>query len=134
MARWLHADVLDNGPAYLKDNCDQVSVIKAYAAGDSYLTVIGNTVCDIAASSSDFTLGNGSYTSSRKISVGAKEANATGNSGASPDLHFAYLDTGNTKVLAVTDETSDQQIYAGNLVACPAIDPLFVFLQPTTPP
>ena len=134
MARWLHADVLDNGPAYLKANCNQVSVLKAYAAGDNYATVTGNSVCDIAASSSDFTLAAGSYSNSRKISIVAKEANATANSGASPDLHFAYLDTANTKILAVTDETSDQQIYAGNLVACPALDPLFVFLQPTPPP
>lgn len=134
MARWLHADVLDNGPAYLKANCNQVSVLKAYAAGDNYATVTGNSVCNIAATTADFTLAGGSYASSRKISVVAKEANATANSGASPDLHFAYLDTGNTKVLAVTDETSDQQIYSGNLVACPALDPLFVFLQPTPPP
>lgn len=134
MARWLHPDVLDNGLAYLKANCNQVSVLRAYAAGDSYVTVTGNSVCDIAAATGDFTLGNGSYSNSRKISVAAMAANATANSGESPDLHFAYLDTANSKVLGVTDETSDQQIYTGNLVSCPALDPLFVALQPTAPP
>lgn len=134
MARWLHPDVLDNGLAYLKTNCDRISILQAYAAGDSYATVAGNSVCDIAASTADFTLGNGSYSNSRKIAVIAKAANATANSGADPDLHFAYLDTANSKVLGVTDETSDQQIYSGNLVFCPALDPLFVALQPVAPP
>lgn len=39
MAKWAHADVLDNGINYIKTNCNKVAVISAYTAGDSYATV-----------------------------------------------------------------------------------------------
>lgn len=132
MTTWLHSDVLDNGLAYLKNNCNAVCLIKAYSGGDSYATVVGNSVCVVTVDNTDFTIAdNGSFAGSRKISVGAQSGTASANSGASPNLHFAYVDSVNSKVLGVTDETSDQVITSGNPVSFPALDPLFTFKQPT---
>ncbi|MCP5197298.1 MAG: hypothetical protein H6974_11005 [Gammaproteobacteria bacterium] len=134
MATWWHADVVDNGIAYIKNNCDAIALIDAYSAGDSYATVVGNSVCSVVVDSSDFTLAdNSSFAGSRKISVGAQSGTASADSVATPALHFAYLDTGNSKVLAVSDETSDQVITNGNPVSFPALDPLFTTKQPVVP-
>ena len=39
MAKWVHADVLDNGIAYIKANCNKMALVSSYSAGDSYATV-----------------------------------------------------------------------------------------------
>ena len=57
MAKWAHADVLDNGINYIKTNCNKVAVISAYTAGDSYATVNGNIIAEATMASGDFTLG-----------------------------------------------------------------------------
>lgn len=129
---WLHADVLDNGLAYIKNNCDFILLIDAYSADDSYATVFSNAVCAVAVDASDFTISdNGSFAGSRKIAVGAQSGTASDDSIATPDLYFAYVDSTSTKVLAISDETSDQVITSGNPVSFPALDPLFTFKQPT---
>jgi hypothetical protein len=50
-----------------------------------------------------------------------KSATASANSGATPNLHIAFVDTVNSKVLWVTDETSDQVVTSGNTVNFPAL-------------
>lgn len=122
MAKWVHSDVLDNGTAFIKANANALWLIKAYAAGDSFATVQGNMVAAAAMASGDYTLSNGA-SSSRVMTTaaGKSDSSADANSGASPNLHLAYVDTTNSKVLWVTDETSDQVITAGNPVTFPSI-------------
>ena len=43
MAKWVHADALDNGIAYIKANCNKMALVSAYSAGDSY--EIGRASC-----------------------------------------------------------------------------------------
>jgi hypothetical protein len=62
-------------------------------------------------------------------SPASKSANASATSGASPDLHIAFLDTVNSKVLWVTDETSNQVITSGNPVDFPVVT--YTSQQPT---
>lgn len=59
MAKWVHADVLDQGPNYIKQNCNKVAAIISYTAGDSYATVMtaGNIVAEADMANGDFTLG-----------------------------------------------------------------------------
>lgn len=129
MAKWVHADVLDGELNVIKTNANVMHLIKAYSAGDSYATVTGNSVANYSMVSGDYTLGNGA-SSSRTLTTGAKSGNtATANSGATPNLHIAFVDSTNSKVLAVTDETSDQEIVSGNGVNIPAIT--FTATQPT---
>lgn len=130
MPKWAHADVLDQGTNYIKVECDKLYLIKAYAAGDSFATVQGNMVAEVAMASGDFTLGNGA-SSARTLTTasGKSDSAANAGSGASPNLHLAFVDEAASKVLWVTDETTDQVITAGNPVDFPSV--VYTSGQPT---
>lgn len=129
MAKWVNSLVLDNGLNEIKNNANRLHLIKAYASGDSYATVIGNSCADVAMASGDYTLGNGAGSARTLTTASGKSATASANSGAGPNLHLAYVDTVNSRVLWVTDETSDQVITAGNTVNFPAV--VYTSNQPT---
>lgn len=129
MAKWVHSDVLDNGLAAIKANANVMALIKAYSAGDSYATVTGNLVAQAAMASSDYTLASSGSNRTLTTASGKADSSADASSGASPNLHIAFLDSANSKVLWVTDETSDQVITAGNPVNFPAI--VYTSNQPT---
>lgn len=117
MAKYAHADVLDGGLNAIRNNATQMLLLKAYAPGDSYATVSGNTICAVAMSTADYTL-SGAEGAGRVLTVAAKSGTASVSSGPSPDLHIAFTD-GSAKVLLVTDETSDQVVTSGNTVGFP---------------
>lgn len=121
MTKWAHADVLDGGLNYIKNNCNKIVLAGTYAAGDSYATVVGNTLAEAAMSAPDFVLGNGAAGARALTSAAGVQdaaANATGGGAA---MHICFVDTINSKVLWVTDETSDQTITAGNPVTFPSL-------------
>lgn len=118
MAKWAHADVLDNGPNYIKSNCNKMCVLSAYAAGDSYATVNGNIRAEVAMTSTDFTLGTSG--SDRTLTTAAGKQDTSANNTGTVN-HIAFVDTVNSKVLWVTDETSGQTITLGNPVNFPSL-------------
>ena len=122
MAKWVSSQFLDGGFTAFKANVNKCVLLKAYAAGDSYATVNAtNNIAEVAVATGDFTLSNGA-SSSRVMTAAAKSGvNATANSGASPDLHIAYIDTTNSIVYWVTDETSNQVVTSGNPVNIPSV-------------
>src|SRR5574337_251868 len=134
MAKWLHSDVLDNGVVYIKTNCNKVLLLKNYTAGDSYATVTGGTVkvAEATLVTGDFTLANGA-SSSRTLTAGINGksgGNALINTVNDTDnLHIAFVDTVNSKVLWVTDESTDQSITAGTPVTF-ASSPVHTSNQP----
>jgi hypothetical protein len=116
--KWAHADTLDNGPVHLKANTAKIVLIKAYAAGDSYVTVTGNQLAEAATVAGDFTLAaNGS---NRRLTSAAKSGPATATVAAGLDLHFAFL-SADSRVLYVTDETTDMAVTSGNTINFPAL-------------
>lgn len=127
MAKWAHSDVLDGGLNAIRNNATRMILIKAYTAGDSYATVVANAVCTVTMASGDYTL-SGSANNPRVCTTGAKNGTASANSGATPDLHIAFTDNV-SKVLWVTDETSDQVVTSGNTVNFPALT--YTSNQPT---
>lgn len=130
MAIWVSASVLDNGLNQIKTTATKMLLIKAYTAADSYATVVSNIVAEATMVSGDYTLGNGAA-SARTLTTpttGTKTATATANSGATPNLHFAFTD-GTANVLWVTDETTDQVITSGNTVSFPQL--VYTSNQPT---
>lgn len=127
MAKWAHSDVLDGGLNAIRNNATRMILIKAYTAGDSYAAVAANAVCTITMASGDYTL-SGSANNPRVCTTGAKSGTASANSGATPDLHIAFTDNV-SKVLWVTDETSDQVVTSGNTVNFPALT--YTSNQPT---
>ena len=120
MAKYYHPDVLDNGLQYIITNCDEIVLLKGFNASTFTWTDVYTTdkLGTAAISGGDITLGN-QGTNGRQAQVVQKTINGALASGAGPDLHVALVDVSATKVLAVTDETSDQQIYANNDVTIP---------------
>lgn len=112
MPKWAHQDVLDGGLNAIKTSATKQLLLKAYAAGDSYATVLANALSEAAMASGDFTLSSNG--SNRVLTTAAgKSANATADSGVGPDLHIAFTD-GAAKVLYVTDETSNRVVITGD--------------------
>lgn len=120
MAKWAAAIVLDNGPEYIRGLAATAGrikqhVVRAYAAGDSYATVIGNSCAVYDMAQADLVMST--VSSNRRMTVAAKSGNnATAGSGATPNLHLALVDSTTSAVLLVTDETTDQVITSGNPV------------------
>ncbi len=128
MTKWVHADVLDNGLNYIKTNCNKIAAIGTYSAGDSYATVNGNILAEATMASGDFTLGSSG--SDRTLTSAAGKQDAAANAtGGGATTHFAFVDTVNSKVLWVSEETTDQTIYAGNPVTFPSL--VYTAKQPT---
>lgn len=126
MAKWVHADTLDNGIAHIKANATRMILISAYSAGDSYATVTGNAIATITMASGDYTLSSSG--SNRVLTTGTKSVTASASTTDTPDLHIAFTD-GSSKVLWVTDETSNESITSGDTVNFPAIT--YTSNQPT---
>lgn len=118
MAKFFNSRVLDYGLTEVTTNGNRLVLLKTYTFGDSYATVnTTNNIGFVAVSGADMTLeSNGN---ARRIVVAAKTITGATDSGAAPDLHVAIVDTVNSRVLVVTDETSDQQIFNGNDVNVP---------------
>lgn len=120
MAKWANADVLDNGPNYIKTNCNKMALISSYVAGDSYATVNGRILAEVVMTSTDFT--NGSSGNDRTLTSAAGKQDTSANaSGGSATNHIAYLDTVNSKVLWVTEETTGQAVTESNPVTFPSL-------------
>lgn len=130
MTKWAHADVLDNGPAYIKTNCNKIAVIPSYSAGATYATVNAAILAEATMATGDFTLGTSG--SDRTLTSAAGKSDTSANaSGGSATNHIAFLDTINSKVLWVTEETSGQSVTAGNPVNFPSL--VYTAKQPVTP-
>lgn len=127
MTKWAHADTLDNGPGSIKTGATKMILVSAYSAGDSYATVQANKLAEVTMASGDFTL---SASASNRLLTTAAGKSAVASAGATgtPDLHIAFTD-GSSKVLWVTDETSNQAITSGNTVNFPQLT--YTSNQPT---
>ena len=130
MAKFAHADVLDQGPNYIKSNCNKMALISAYTFGDSYATVNAAILAEATMASGDFTLA--SATNDRTLTTAAGKSDASANaSGGSATNHIAFVDTVGSKVLWVTEETSGQAVTAGNPVNFPSL--VYTAKQPVAP-
>lgn len=119
MAFYAHPDVLDNGIAYIRTNCNKMAAISgAYTAGTAYATVSGNILAEAAMTSGDFTLGDAGSNRTLTTAAGKSDADAAATGAVT---HFAFLDTTTSKVLWVTEESTGQTITAGNPVNFPQL-------------
>jgi hypothetical protein len=117
MAKFAHQDVLRGGPAAIQANANQVRLLSAYTLGDSFATVNANTLATASMAPGDFTFST--VGNNERLTAATKSGNATASAGGSPDLHVAYVNSAASKVLWVTDETSNQPITSGNPVSFP---------------
>src|SRR5690606_24151865 len=128
MAKFASANVLDNGPQYIKDNCDKMAVVSAYTFGDSYSTVNAVILADVAMTGADFTMGSSGNDRTLTTASGKQDASADATGAAS---HIVFLDTVGSEVLWVTEETSGQTITTGNPVTFPQL--VYTSEQPVAP-
>lgn len=128
MAKYAHPDVLDQGPNFIKTNCNKIALIGAYTFGATWATVNAAIIAEAAMVSGDFTLGTSGNNRTLTTAAGKSDtaANATGGSATN---HLAFLDTVNSKVLWVTEETSGQSVTVGNPVSFPSL--VYTAAQPT---
>ena len=131
MSRFAHADVLDNGPQYVKTNCNKVVLTDVYS--DVYATATGSAkVAEATLVTGDFAIA-GAAGAARTMT-----ATLTGKSGGTAaksvadgtNMHIAFVDTVTSKVLYVTEESSNQAITSGNPVTFNS-NPTYVSAQPT---
>lgn len=131
MTKYAHSDVLDNGPAYIKANCNKVILITAYST--VYATVNGaNKIAEAALVTGDFAL-SGADGAARVLTAtltGKSMGNALQGLADGTGMHLAFVDTATSKVLYVTDESSDQPITNGNPVQLNS-NPTYTSSQPT---
>jgi len=120
MAKFAHSDVLDQGPNFIKVNCNKMALISAYTFGATYATVAAAILAEATMTSTDFTLATA--VNDRTLTTAAGKSDAAANAtGGSATNHIAFLDTVNSKVLWVTEETSGQAVTAGNPVNFPSL-------------
>ena len=100
----------------------RIHLLKAYAQGDTYATCIGNSVGSNSVDlvTGDFALAN-QGTLGRKLTVATKGILISAGTGAGPDLHVALLNMTDSEVLLVTDETTNEQLYIGDVRQIPAM-------------
>lgn len=132
MAKFSSNSVLDGGSDLIRTLAGTVSrvkmhVIKAYAVGDSYATVTGNSCGSVDLVAGDIVQSSNGI--NRRTTFGAKAIPLTANSGAAPNLHIAVVDSTGTTVLYVADETTDQVLTAGGTFNVPAFT--YDVIQPT---
>ena len=123
--KWANASVLDGGTDLIRTLAAtagrvKMHVIKAYTAGDSYSTVVTTNSCgSFDMVPGDF-VQSGAAGAARVTTVAAKAISLTANSGASPDLAIAIVDSTGSAVLFVTDETSNQVLTSGGTFNVPS--------------
>ncbi|HRE02909.1 MAG TPA: hypothetical protein PLV68_16535 [Ilumatobacteraceae bacterium] len=133
MAKWANALILDGGSDLLRTRAattDRIKMhlIKAYTAGDSYSTVVTtNGLGSVSLVAGDIV--QSTVSSNRVTTFGAKSITLTANSGASPDLHVAVVDSTTSEVLYVADETTDQVVTSGGTFNVPSFT--WTVQQPT---
>lgn len=131
MTKYAHPDVLDNGPGYIKTNCNKVILITAYSS--VYATVNGaNKIAEAALVTGDFAL-SGADGAARVLTAtltGKSGGNALQGLADGTPMHIAFVDTVASKVLYVVEESSDQPITNGNPIQFNS-NPTYTSNQPT---
>ena len=112
MANLLNTIVYDKGLEHFKNNCDKIMLLNGAGDINNYATTVALGCADVTVTASHFTLAaNGT---ARKLTRPLIEGTATATVDASADKKVAYLDTANSVVLSIADETTDQAITSGN--------------------
>lgn len=128
MAKFAHANVLDNGLNYIKTNCTKIALISSYTLGDSYATVNAAILAEATMASADFTLGSSGNNRTLTSAAGKQDTSANVTGGSTTN-HIAFLNVAGSEVLWVTEETSGQVVTAGNPVNFPSL--VYTSNQPT---
>lgn len=135
MPAWIDNGVGGSLDAMLNDiktraNGGNIELVTSYAQGEDYATVVGRTVATAAITSGDFTGPETHNTNDRRLVFNGASTTASGDA-TSPDLHMV-ITNGTDTILAVSDESTNQDIVSGNTVNFGTFQ--IRALQPTSQP
>lgn len=122
---YLHPDVLDNGPAYLRASAARVLVLHDFAPGLDYAQVLASSLISVPLTPEYFQLQDADA-GRELLFVGVIGAATKGIEAGSP-LHLVFTD-GAERVLWAAVEPSQRQILAGQSYRLPAVS--FISTQP----
>lgn len=129
MPAWIDSTALDAMLNTIQNNATNIELVTSYSQGEDYATVVGRTVATASISSTDFT-GPTPSGNNRILTFDGASTTASGNA-STPDLHMVITNGSNT-ILAVSDESTDQDIVSGNTVNFGTFE--IRGLQPTSVP
>lgn len=113
----------------IRTGVNEIRLLETYTQGDDWSTVNGNTISTVAVTTGNFDTPQDAGTLARRLTfTGASDPSSANGSTGSPNLHIALVDSGSTKTVAVTNETSNQPITQGNPITYPSF-----FLQVSQP-
>ena len=118
MAKYAHIDVLDGGIDVMKNSCTKMILLSAYTANYTTATTTNN-IAEVAMVTGNFTKTGADGAARVLTTASGKTATASQSALGTPDLHIAFCD--GTRVLFVTDETSNQPVTSGNTVNFPVV-------------
>lgn len=114
--KYLHPDVLDNGPALIRSAATRALLLPDFDDGMTYSEVVASALATAVISSADFTFSDEG--AGRKLVFGGKTAQATAGTASSSTLHVAYTD-GASRILWV-DPIRTSSVLAGQNYKIPA--------------
>lgn len=109
MGKSINTLVLDAALNFIADNCNKLTVCTTEPTNYTEANATYN-IAEVAMSGGDFTKAAGD-TSGRKVTVGAKSGLTATDNGTAE--HIALVDTANSRLLLVTDFSS-QAVSTGN--------------------
>ena len=131
--QYLHPDVFDDGLKVISDNSAMKIVVCAgvpasrQEAVDAVGTGSGKRVSSIIdLDAADAVLG--AHTGGRKVAIASKSGTAAVTTAGTEDLLIVIYD--GTRILAINDETSDQQLTEDNPITLPTFDIALAVVQP----
>lgn len=118
-------ELLDNGLSYGETNADEIWLVKNPVANDAinnaFAALDAKRVASATIGAPDKSIS--AYASGRQLTTAAKtDAAADASSVGGDDLHFVLANRAGSKIIAITDETTDQVITVNNQVNLPAIN------------
>lgn len=121
--KYIHPDVLDNGPAHLRASATRALLLPSFTADTTYAQAIAGAIMNVPISSTDFVLSNEGQ--GRKVVFTGAIGQAGATLAAGAPLHIALVDNGG-RILLVNDEASRVAIATGSRYKIPAI----TYVQP----
>jgi hypothetical protein len=115
--KYAHPDVLDNGPAFIRNNATRVLLVPSFHYAMAYAEVLAAAVLSAAVSPADFTLSDAG--TGRQLVFAGLTANASA-SMVSSTSQVVFTD-GTSRILWVDDQTKVQAIAAGQPYKLPQL-------------
>lgn len=124
--KYVHPDVLDNGPAHIRGNAVRALLLPSFTSGMTYAQAVAAALVQAVVSSVNFTLSNQGTGRKLMFSGPIVAAASKAIAGGSP-LHIAFTD-GVGRILWVDEETSHSAIVIGTNYQFPAL--IYISNQP----